>query len=883
VSAAPVAASIAYDTAAAVRFLQDFSGGGLVQLTAIPPDGKPETRSFQSSDTDCLYDFIEGHQGSSNLYFTVNPLRGSLNKKPKKKDIAELAWAHVDMDPREGFDREAERERIKRTLLGFSTSPHIIIDSGNGFQGIWRLRESMENDGDYARLEELNRRVADLLSGDNCHNIDRIMRLPFTVNLPSKTKRERGYTTVQATLIRFEKGTVSPTDFPQLPERFFSTLRKDQKLKRRWRADNSDLEDKTKSGLDKSIVGMLKFRGFTLAEIEQIFPYFLFGQGDKANVPRMYERSWAPTAAGSNQYEATSSGIMWNKQTKDGPTSVRLCNFVASIATEITEDDGVDQHHVFEIDAKLNGRSRRFQIPAKQFGALNWPMEHLGANAIIEAGYALKDHVRCAVQSLSEDVVQRVTYKHTGWANVDGQWVYLHAGGGVGAAGLISDVEVDPPSPLSHFRLPAPPDARALRDALRAELDLLNLAPDWISIPLFAAPFAVVLHPTDFGIHIAGPTSTFKSELAALVQQHFGTGFDSRHLPAAWSSTSNALEALAFFGKDAVLVIDDFAPSGPANDQRRLHQTAERLFRSQGSLSGRMRMRADTSLNTTKYPRGMILSTGEDIPRGQSLRARMLVLELSPGTIDKEKLTAAQSQRHSRPLALSGYVRWLAPQLAERRAAHATLVAEFRDQIRAAHLRTPDIVAHLYVGFGAFLDFCVDAGAIDERQADDLRARAETALADCARRQTDHITQADPALRCLELLASALGAGTAHVAALNGGPPADSERWGWRDFGTAGELRPLGPCVGWVHEDDLYLDANAAYRAAISMAGDDQPGVTIHMLKKLLHDKGLLKSVEHENRQTRYEVRVTAGGSRRRRLHLSADLIQPKGAATDVL
>jgi hypothetical protein len=36
------------------------------------------------------------------------------------------------------------------------------------------------------------------------------------------------------------------------------------------------------------------------------------------------------------------------------------------------------------------------------------------------------------------------------------------------------------------------------------------------------------------------------------------------HLPGAWASTGNSLEALAFHAKDALIVIDDFAPQGIA-------------------------------------------------------------------------------------------------------------------------------------------------------------------------------------------------------------------------------------------------------------------------------------------------------------------------------
>src|SRR6185436_13476176 len=112
--------------------------------------------------------------------------------------------------------------------------------------------------------------------------------------------------------------------------------------------------------------------------------------------------------------------------------------------------------------------------------------------------------------------------------------------------------------------------------------------------------------------------------LAALAQQHYGAGMDSRHLPASWSSTGNSLEGLAFAAADALLVVDDFAPGGTTADVARMHREADRLLRAQGNRSGRMRMRADATLRPPKPPRGIILSTGEDVPRGQSLRARLL-------------------------------------------------------------------------------------------------------------------------------------------------------------------------------------------------------------------------------------------------------------------
>src|SRR5439155_20019622 len=130
------------------------------------------------------------------------------------------------------------------------------------------------------------------------------------------------------------------------------------------------------------------------------------------------------------------------------------------------------------------------------------------------------------------------------------------------------------------------------------------------------------------------------------------------HLPASWRSTANAIEALAFAAKDSILVVDDFAPSGDAYAVARLHKEADALLRAQGNAAGRQRMRADATLRPHRPPRGLLLSTGEDVPRGQSLRARLLILELVAGDIDVSRLGACQrvAAEGTYALALSAFV-----------------------------------------------------------------------------------------------------------------------------------------------------------------------------------------------------------------------------------
>ncbi|HZJ02829.1 MAG TPA: DUF927 domain-containing protein, partial [Thermoleophilia bacterium] len=210
-----------------------------------------------------------------------------------------------------------------------------------------------------------------------------------------------------------------------------------------------------------------------------------------------------------------------------------------------------------------------------------------------------------------------------------------------------------------------------------------------------AATYRAPLGAADFSLALTGRTGYGKSELAALAQQHFGESMDARHLPGSWSSTANALEALAFHAKDAVLTLDDFNPVGTGYDVARTHKEADRVLRAQGNSSGRMRMRADASLRTQRPPRGLILMTGEDVPRGHSLRARVFVLEVGPDSIAWDELSSAQQAAASGVYAeaMSAYVQWLSP---ERTNAYQKRVRELRDELqRGGHKRTPEIVANL--------------------------------------------------------------------------------------------------------------------------------------------------------------------------------------------
>jgi hypothetical protein len=213
------------DNAAALDFLKKVYPEGPWVLTAIRTDRKAiETKTFRpSSETLCL-NWLQKYNGDRNIYWSVNPPLRDLEKKAEREDIKEVAYLHVDIDPRVGEDLEAERLRcaalFAEKLPNTVPPPTAVIFSGGGYQGFWRLDTPIPINGEAAAYEDAkryNQQLEVLFGGDNCHNIDRIMRLPGTINVPDERKRKKGRQPELAKLIQWNDTSHSLNKFVAAP------------------------------------------------------------------------------------------------------------------------------------------------------------------------------------------------------------------------------------------------------------------------------------------------------------------------------------------------------------------------------------------------------------------------------------------------------------------------------------------------------------------------------------------------------------------------------------------------------------------------------------------------------------------------------------------
>jgi hypothetical protein len=191
-----------------ISFLKGFHPEDPWILTSIVPDGRIDTRTFMPKEEMDVEDWLLA-RSAMNIYFHVNPMRRKLDNKASKEDVERLAWLHVDIDPRAGEDPEEEKARALRLLKSFHLPPTVIVDSGGGLQGFWKLNPSDQLGifGSVEKAQELelyNIQLEKEFQADHCHNVDRIMRLPGTINHPTKRKAAKGRKPVLARLLEWD-------------------------------------------------------------------------------------------------------------------------------------------------------------------------------------------------------------------------------------------------------------------------------------------------------------------------------------------------------------------------------------------------------------------------------------------------------------------------------------------------------------------------------------------------------------------------------------------------------------------------------------------------------------------------------------------------------
>lgn len=572
-----------------------------------------------------------------------------------------------------------------------------------------------------------------------------------------------------------------------------------------------------------------------------------------------------------------------------------LTEFSAYIESEITRDDGSGEiRRELEVTGYApDGRSLRSssnRIKPEELRTMNWAVVLWGNLAIVHAGNGKRERASVAIQLLSRarGIEQGIVYEHTGWRRtVPYGWIFITAGTVINAQGAVEGVEVSLPDRLRDYSLPLPPQGEGLIDAVRASLSLFELAPEYIAAPMLGATYRAPLGRLDTTIIFTGRTGRYKTSFIALGMAHFGARFNRHHLPEGWRSTQNALEVVAFKLQDVLLIIDDYKPDADPKSRSQTESKAAGIINAVADGVGKATLTASREFRPNIYPRGTVLMSAEDVPVGESVQARSLIVPVNEPLhgLHLEKrpfynLAEMQAQEGIFAAAMAGFVQYIAQH-------HDDLVIgslHYREHLKdhegrfaGRHPRTGPACAELSYGWRVFLDFAMQVGAMTAEASSLYWNRVVDGLAQLAAQQGTYQEEQDPVQRTLNLINTLFIQGRIHVIDRKTGdvPQEFAEQLGWRrhvsadgdgvvqeSYGHAGNSVLVGWSGSAGGRNWIYLMPDALYEQLQQVANRQaggllpQKGTLWARLRDQLEIQGLMRC-DREKRGNQQIMRTT--------------------------
>lgn len=157
-----------------------------VSIYTRPRPAAPDNYHFRVSNVEGAVELIAGlppyNTYATMAVFAKEPAPGS---NGRAREVSRCAWLWADLDC---HDPRHKKEEALSKLLSFRLRPTIIYDSGRGYHAYWRIHPVCT---DMPSIEERNRWLAselesDQYKADSVANVNRIMRIPGTVNCNDK-------------------------------------------------------------------------------------------------------------------------------------------------------------------------------------------------------------------------------------------------------------------------------------------------------------------------------------------------------------------------------------------------------------------------------------------------------------------------------------------------------------------------------------------------------------------------------------------------------------------------------------------------------------------------------------------------------------------------
>jgi hypothetical protein len=247
--------------------------------------------------------------------------------------------------------------------------------------------------------------------------------------------------------------------------------------------------------------------------------------------------------------------------------------------------------------------------------------------------------------------------------------------------------------------------------------------------------------------------------------------------------------------------------------------------------------------------------TGEDLPTGHSIQARLVIVEIDRERLNLDVITELQSSGNRLAHAMRGYIEWLQPAIARLQKEMPARIGHLRSELYqiGSHLRQADALAQLRGAFELFLEFAEQVGALEAARGAELRATARQTLWRIGEAQGNVLKDLEPVERFVSVLGTLL----------------EQRRIRLVEKGTSPRTDDV-EAVGWFDQEFAYLLPEAARRrvATFLRESGESWSHSAHALHKALVRKGIV--VPGPDGRPEMQVRVGDGKRRVLRLRLGA-------------
>ncbi len=534
-------------------------------------------------------------------------------------------------------------------------------------------------------------------------------------------------------------------------------------------------------------------------------------------------------------------------QIKDQTVPIKLADFVPVLVAEITRDDGTEQTKMFKISAvhKSGITLPEVTVSAEEMQSMKWLLNRWGAFGAAQPKQNVLSKICHAILSTKTVVEFRTVYLQTGWKKIKEEYVFLMPN----TQRQIS-VELQGKLKNYYFNKKCLPEDLIYLSAMLEN----SFAPQNVMLPLLAVTFLCPLnhflkiagYEPKFVTAIIGKTGSRKSTLAALFLSFFGK-FSASDLPMSFHDTANSILSNIYYLKDVLTCIDDFHPSGMLHEQE-MKSIAQNISRYYGDRIGRARLNSKSELQSSRPPTGNAIITTEYAPDiSVSGSARYFNIELNENDVQLDELSEYQQLAGSGKLCgiMQLYIDWIKDVYLADENLFVKMLEDMFLKYRSVfinvlckskikfHNRTPDMLAHLKIGFSFLLMFLNMKEQITREELDKFEKVFDEIVLKAVSDNTEIIELENPTTKFCEKLRSLLDSGRCYI----------------KIKGAESSPRQKN-CLGLQDDDYYYLFADAAHSEVRKLCAEQGEHFSIsknELLRQLRKDEIL---ISRTNRNT---------------------------------